>query len=62
MVGSFSKHPEEWLVTREYTEIHTGAAVYLGGEYDVRKLFRRRLFQEFCDVTTPPPGGQIAFT
>jgi len=42
LVGSFSKHPEEWL-TREYTEIHTGAAVYLGGEYDVRKLLPQTL-------------------
>ena len=32
LVGSFSKHPKDWL-TREYTEIHTGAIVRLGEEY-----------------------------
>ena len=31
LVGSFSKHPKDWL-TREYTEIHTGATVHLFDE------------------------------
>ena len=42
LVGPFSKHPEEWL-TREYTEIHTGATVHLGEEYDGRKLLPQTL-------------------
>ena len=42
LVGSFSKHPEEWLA-RDYTEIHTGATVHLGEEYDGRKLLPQTL-------------------
>ncbi len=42
LVGSFSKHPEEWL-TREYTEIHTGAPVHLGEEYGGQKLLPQTL-------------------
>jgi hypothetical protein len=42
LVGSFSKHPKDWL-TREYTEIHTGAIVRLGEEYDGVKLLPQTL-------------------
>jgi len=42
LVGSFSKHPNDWL-TREYTEIHTGAIVRLGEEYDGVKLLPQTL-------------------
>lgn len=37
LVGSFSKHPEEWL-NRNYIEIHTGKTVKLNGEYRGKKL------------------------
>ena len=37
LVGSFSKHPEEWL-NRNYIEIHTGRTVKLNGEYRGKKL------------------------
>lgn len=42
LVGPFSKHPEEWL-TRDYTEIHTGAMVHLFGEYNGQKLIPQTL-------------------
>jgi hypothetical protein len=42
LVGSFSKHPDEWL-TREYTEIHTGATVHLFNEYDGQQLLPQTL-------------------
>jgi hypothetical protein len=42
LVGSFSKHPKDWL-TREYTEIHTGATVHLFEEYDGQKLIPQTL-------------------
>jgi hypothetical protein len=37
LVGSFSKYPKDWL-TREYTEVHAGATVHLGEEYNGVKL------------------------
>ena len=42
LVGSFSKHPKDWL-TREYTEIHTGATIHLGEEYEGRRLLPQTL-------------------
>jgi hypothetical protein len=42
LVGSFSKHQEEWL-KREYTEIHTGATVHLFDEHDNEKLLPQTL-------------------
>jgi hypothetical protein len=37
LVGSFSKHPQEWL-TRDYIEIHSGDIVHLLGEHRGKKL------------------------
>jgi hypothetical protein len=42
LVGPFSKHPEEWL-TRDYTEIHTGATVHLFGDYNGQNLVPQTL-------------------
>jgi hypothetical protein len=42
LVGSFSKHPEEWL-TRDYTEIHSGDTVHLFGDYHGKKLVPQTL-------------------
>ena len=42
LVAPFSKHPEEWL-TRPYTEIHSGAQVYLSEEYKGKRLLPQTL-------------------